>query len=585
MDLYNNTLTERLVASSCIKPFVNDKGLVCRCGQCYACKQIDRLNWSFRLNEETNSDYVFAKFGCTLTYDNRHLPILNTKTHKVKRLNQPDGYDLNCLPSYKLPVLFTQDRQNFIKALRNRIDYRFENVFVRFFCSAEYGGANDRPHFHFALWFCKIDPKKPVLFVLKRDQRKNILASVKIDPAMSEVSFAAVVKKWIQGSEHYFVDGESDRHPINPSSRCEHIKPDLWPFAEARLKYNPKYDRLMWSCVSIEVLGENYGAYLGGYLAKSDHKILYPGSVHSPEKKSMSKGNTFTLENGEKRFFGCIGFQFCERNKDTYLSQLHESQRTFKACHMLREVKIKDNESKLVLLPRAFVRYYYRLYDDFSENVYNRFTKVFRSLYERDGLSMSLLDTYNVLTEKRKNERMFDKSFVPYRFTGSEQCEKYLFKDVHIFTSLKDRVFAFYKWLHSPRRLQSLYYADEVCSADRVVGSEIRKIGTYLNGNVTITDNSDYSSYILDLFENKKVKYCKLAKRTLSAVELKANKRLQYVRNKYEPGSIARSVYNCSSRVSVADRFGFKRYVQFVKRAKYLLECPFGQKYNYQIPF
>ena len=91
MKLYNNSLSERLVKSSCIRPFVNDKGVVCRCGRCYVCRQVDRLNWSFRLNEESNSSYVKAKFGCTLTYDNQHLPILNTKTGKVVRLNKPDA--------------------------------------------------------------------------------------------------------------------------------------------------------------------------------------------------------------------------------------------------------------------------------------------------------------------------------------------------------------------------------------------------------------------------------------------------------------------------------------------------------------
>lgn len=590
MKLYNNSLTERLVKSSCIRPFVNDKGLVCRCGQCYACKQIDRLNWSFRLNEESNSSYVFCKFGCTVTYSNQYLPILNTKTHKVTRLNKPDGYDLNLLPDYKLPVLFTIDRQKFIADLRNRIAYKYENIFVRFFCSAEYGGANNRPHFHFALWFCVIDPSKPVYLVLKRDKDKNIVQSIPIPDAMMETSFASVVKGWIQGTQHYFVDGESDNHPFTPSKRCEHIKSDLWPYAEARLKYNPKYDRLMWSCVSIEVLGENYGAYLGGYLAKSDHKVLYPASVFSPEKRAMSKGNTFTLDDGTVRFFGCIGFEFCERNKETYMSQLHESQRTFKCCHMLREIKVKKDSkeiSKLVLLPRAFVRYYYRLYDGYSENWHNRYTKVFRYWFENYGLSFSLHDVSIKLTEKLKNEKLFNRKFVPARFTGADLLDKYLYRTKYLFCSFKEVAFAFYKWVHSPRRLQSLYYSVEVSESDKVFGDKLVEIGSYFGGKYTFTDNSDFSRYIAMLHDEHTQKYNALARRTLETSELKANKKLPFVRSLYRFAAPRLPDIHLSPGLSTSSRLGWSSpscFIRFVKRQKLLTELPFLPLYNYQIP-
>ena len=118
MKLYNNEITRRLVESSCIRPFINESGVLCRCGSCYACKQKNNLDWSFRFDCENNSSYVACKFGCTLTYDNLHLPVLDVNTHKVYQLSEVDGFDLSKLPSNLVPVLFIKHYQMFISKLR-----------------------------------------------------------------------------------------------------------------------------------------------------------------------------------------------------------------------------------------------------------------------------------------------------------------------------------------------------------------------------------------------------------------------------------------------------------------------------------
>ncbi|AXH75419.1 MAG: replication initiator protein [Microviridae sp.] len=107
----------------CINPIYLEKtGKTFSCGKCKQCHQRYTAHWVFRLQQEqriTNKS-VFL----TLTYDYEHIPMNKGKF-----------------------TLFKKDYQDFLKRLRKQISNK-----IKYVVCGEYGGQNNRPHYHLILF-------------------------------------------------------------------------------------------------------------------------------------------------------------------------------------------------------------------------------------------------------------------------------------------------------------------------------------------------------------------------------------------------------------------------------------------------
>lgn len=132
------------------------------CGKCADCKKHKRTEWHFRTYKEIehvikNGGYVYFD---TLTYSNRHLPMLShyfdIKKYKCK--------DFMCFDN--------SHWRNFLKNLRRQLDYHYKGSKFRYFLVSEYGTDDrftHRPHYH-VLFFMQnkvIDPLKLSLLISK----------------------------------------------------------------------------------------------------------------------------------------------------------------------------------------------------------------------------------------------------------------------------------------------------------------------------------------------------------------------------------------------------------------------------------
>lgn len=101
------------------------------CGKCQECKLRYAKTWSDRCMLE--SKFHDSSYFITLTYSDEHLPYV-----------EKDGL--------KSPTLKKSDFQNFMKRLRDRLDYP-----VRFYMCGEYGTNTRRPHYHAIIFGLKLD--------------------------------------------------------------------------------------------------------------------------------------------------------------------------------------------------------------------------------------------------------------------------------------------------------------------------------------------------------------------------------------------------------------------------------------------
>lgn len=110
------------------------------CGKCLECKLEYSRIWADRCMLEAKS----YKDNCfiTLTYDEEHCPV---KEHNNKLVK----------------TLVKEDLQDFIKALRNYVNYKdgkylkkedSDYKIIRYYACGEYGSKNKRPHYHAILF-------------------------------------------------------------------------------------------------------------------------------------------------------------------------------------------------------------------------------------------------------------------------------------------------------------------------------------------------------------------------------------------------------------------------------------------------
>ncbi|UDN67803.1 replication initiator protein [robinz microvirus RP_131] len=108
------------------------------CGRCIGCRLEKARQWGLRCLHEARL-WPFNQY-VTLTYDDEFLP--------------PGG------------TLVMRDVQLFMKRLRKRRKASLSNP-IRFFCGAEYGDQNGRPHYHLLLFNLQLDD----LLFFRRNKR------------------------------------------------------------------------------------------------------------------------------------------------------------------------------------------------------------------------------------------------------------------------------------------------------------------------------------------------------------------------------------------------------------------------------
>lgn len=112
-----------------------------KCGKCYACKREKAKEWLFRIHWEDKL-HIHSQF-ITLTYDSNHVPIT------ISELTERPIMELR----YK-------DVQDFLKRLREHINYHNYETTIRYFVVGEYGKKFKRPHYHIILWGSPVNENK-----------------------------------------------------------------------------------------------------------------------------------------------------------------------------------------------------------------------------------------------------------------------------------------------------------------------------------------------------------------------------------------------------------------------------------------
>lgn len=148
----------------CTRPVQADYhkgGYMHPCGYCPACKHNDRVSETFRTVQESRD--AKEQWIITLTYEDQHLPLINTSGELVW-LENPE----RAMPEFH-PTLLKEDIDRFLNTLRTTQRRAFKKYCqaslspiealpepeIRYYYVGEYGGAYGRPHYHvivFNLW-------------------------------------------------------------------------------------------------------------------------------------------------------------------------------------------------------------------------------------------------------------------------------------------------------------------------------------------------------------------------------------------------------------------------------------------------
>lgn len=124
------------------------------CKKCWACRLNYSAEWATRIMNEANGDPNC--YFITLTYNDQEVPIAEKmewdeypngeKTHKVIYNDGTWKYTLD-----------PEDPKRFIKSLRKYFE-RKGHTGIKYFYCGEYGETTERPHYHFILMHCPLDP-------------------------------------------------------------------------------------------------------------------------------------------------------------------------------------------------------------------------------------------------------------------------------------------------------------------------------------------------------------------------------------------------------------------------------------------
>lgn len=146
-------------------PYTN-KNIVVGCRKCDSCRIAVANNKTLLLLNELKKNWM--SLFITLTYDNKHLPVVFDGDNKVVRydgnsievLAEFDGsFDFTPVKPLNYPVdgvtgvIYYRDFQLFINRFRqNYFRYAKSRIHCRFFTVCEYGTKRKRPHFHVILF-------------------------------------------------------------------------------------------------------------------------------------------------------------------------------------------------------------------------------------------------------------------------------------------------------------------------------------------------------------------------------------------------------------------------------------------------
>lgn len=145
-----------------LPPEMKGKFMYVPCGKCEACLSMRRMNWFFRLKNET--EVAESVYFITLTYDDSklHSKLVNDngKLRYVADVNK-------------------KDVQDFLKRLR-----KFLQPFkIRYFLVSEYGGHTLRPHYHMILFNFPEIHKKHIDEIIERTWNNGFVTCFPISDA------------------------------------------------------------------------------------------------------------------------------------------------------------------------------------------------------------------------------------------------------------------------------------------------------------------------------------------------------------------------------------------------------------------
>ena len=125
------------------------------CKKCWACRLNYSIEWAARIIHECEKTPGMNYF-VTLTYDNDHVPVLDRLEYKDQDGNKQVRYNDGTFR----PSLNKDDARKFINSLRKYLSRTYNHTGLKFYMCGEYGGQTSRPHFHYILMNCPLNPTK-----------------------------------------------------------------------------------------------------------------------------------------------------------------------------------------------------------------------------------------------------------------------------------------------------------------------------------------------------------------------------------------------------------------------------------------
>lgn len=240
--------------TGCTNPYwirVEKDWIPCPCGKCYNCLQRDRKNLYFRCREETAK--AKSSFFLTLTYSDENLPIVNG-----------------------VPSLCYNDCRLFLQRIRKPLRQR--GVTLRMFYIGEYGGLENRPHYHFAIWLNeRLDYN--IMYAIVQQNWKDIFKLNYLD------------KNRLHYLVKYFNKIDDRPHEVKPFRK--------WSKGLGASFITPAMTKYLKSAKSYTVSRYGYKTSLPRYLRDKIFSSLEKQQINEDIKKNISRFETdFIMRNG-----------------------------------------------------------------------------------------------------------------------------------------------------------------------------------------------------------------------------------------------------------------------------------------------
>lgn len=246
------------------------------CGHCIGCRKEHARQWAVRCTHEASMhlDNCFL----TLTYRPEDLPQGQQCEDCKKQTKKTKVYE-NCKGKHGIDTICKRDLVNFIKKLRDKLDYKK----IKYFACGEYGDNGDRPHYHILLFGHDFPDKQAWKY--EDDGTIRYFISEELEKLWGKgfCIIAPVTFETAQYVAGYVIKKQGKKFLASKQRFVQAVDYSTGEIITHALKYYQRYNPITNEVWDVE-----------------------------PEYVTMSRGNAQTGPNG-------IGLEWCEKYGEDYL--------------------------------------------------------------------------------------------------------------------------------------------------------------------------------------------------------------------------------------------------------------------------